>query len=43
MTEVGWATNVYLSESKSLKDYKTVGRPVAGVEIKGNSSFLRRH
>jgi long-subunit acyl-CoA synthetase (AMP-forming) len=34
MTEVGWAAMVYLSESKSLSNYKTVGRPVAGTEIK---------
>lgn len=34
MTEVGWALMVYNSESKTLKNKKTVGRPVAGIEIK---------
>jgi acyl-CoA synthetase (AMP-forming)/AMP-acid ligase II len=34
MTEVGCALMVYNSESKSMKNVNTVGRPVAGVEIK---------
>ena len=34
ITEGSWATLVSISESKSLKNYKTVGRPVPGIEVK---------
>ena len=34
MSECGWVTNVYLSESKTITNYETIGKVNPGIEIK---------
>ncbi|CAG2171973.1 unnamed protein product, partial [Oppiella nova] len=34
LSECGWVTNVYLSESKTITNYETIGKVNPGIEIK---------